>query len=1495
MSLIAEHLLNNSDFSCTLTNLFQGCPTLLSVAARRLNDEWQTRSISTHSPMGLYLQSTSTNAEYDNTRPLPLVLIERFCRRSDLQLQLGSDLLLASANDVIGLDVDLSQVQQLVNDCGPVLLDDYRQAVVDYWNQSDNAGQTPWQRYSSYLREQLAHSISAVPPGTVEPALLALASSVATYPSLEARQLAAGSAGKAKFSLLSLHLTQGLRLHELSGALLIAEADDSDDGAVLLYTLNGHLQVFTSCAVLQQSFGRLWPELADKQPQLQSRPLTDHALDALAKQVLEQQVGIIDRIAERHATQEDAQRLCLELSHLTSLLDLCPRDEREKLQDTARLLPAWLHNANEPNLIAYAHSLIEIAQKTADAKGATWLDGIDDAAIFTYTRINEYLGKTNPEHDLEPWEVEVINHQTIAIVLPNGHVDGAVTAVHFTLAQLAIGNWGLIRPGRVELRHKRGTALPDWLTEGYLQTMVTELNIGKTYPQMLQDTLLDDLPERKRRERLLADQLRTQIPAGAAALALSGQLTPLARQAINEVFAANTGQAERWVIRPLGLIREPGATADQVLNAWLIEAAHSKPGEPCVLYRPLHTQSLLEFTDRASLLSALGSTGALQDDILQRLPEDVRKIYDNGGFAEPNLPGLMEITVLGVPYEKPDPVKLAYEAALTHLGQAIYLGCVEETIADFRAHSTTSEQARWERWKALGWLLLNCALPFVNGPVGTLVWMTQIALALKQFLQTDKHHDSSQHRIALVNLLVNIGLAVFAHAAPRIQLQLPAPDEGELPSAEPSDTPQFEEGGPTYLEHQWATTEMQLNSSQRTALEALRSSPPPEGLGMPIVAGDRRGLYLKNEHYWTILDGNAYRVEFDEDQQPRIFSDTQPPAPGPWLRRSSSGRWQPDLRLRLRGGMPGGQRRQAFMAQKAERRETLSRLISDSQHQIKGHTTALMNLAKLVENSEDPKVLELSLDKLSTVEAFWDRFLANVEELAGLTNVSPDNATKAQWEFQRFQVRVARGTSLFKLITKKQAADPLQVFESAQERAAYVLALDETTPLVDTMVSNAEAIPQRLRALERLSSKPGLAHNRYVNAKSLLVAPIEQAILTARLLRLENHWRKLIALPDLAELAAFQLERCRSNLKLAISQRIRLYETPQASEELSARLLHNIDNQMGFALRRLENFKLLVAADPTTLDILAPIEADVRSIESSVKQDLQDYPPRSSVAQLQKHTPGLIETPSHGLLLGQPRAGDDTLFDILDSNQQPIMTFHKKDEEWVPVKQQAQQPDPLARRPSLQQLFETADAEQKEARKTLSFLESRAAQNYLPVEFEELIDMHRLPLSEKAATLATRLSKEADLSPATQQRYQQRLEAMDELLTQLNSKRVTLRTQAILRQSPRQPGLQYLIEHNRVQIRRLGRRKALTAVPGRPQDYMDEYVINLDNEPLWYAHFHYTSQDAALSDFVAGHLKTKEQRLLRGHVVTDPVTQTQSYVYRGPLTHAAASRYFFNT
>jgi hypothetical protein len=1492
MSLISQQLVANSDFSCTLTTLFSTCPTLPAIATRILGDQWREREISQHSPETLYLRSRNT---HHDERPLSHVLIERFCQRTDLFLHTAQDILVETPNDVSGLVIDLGKVQALINDCGPLLLEDYRQALVDYWNQPDSSGTTTWQRYSDYLNQQLLTSISEVYPGSTAFSLCPLATELAHYPSAQARRLAPGGK-RPRVSLLELDLTQASRLNELAGALLIEPSTDIPDTPVLLYTLTGRLMAFDSRQALMQALGQIWPELANKQAQLHLQTQDGHAFDAMATQVLEQQLAIIPAIGERYMDRTDTQRLCLDLSHLTSMLDLCPYPEQQKTLQAGEKLPSWLRTASEQLRNEYAHLLIESAQSHVNAKGAFWLEDVDDAQYFAYTKINQYITADHPDHDLEPWHVQVINHQTTAVTLPTGAPDGVVVPVVYDLAQLMIGNWGLILPGRVELRHAQGGTLPAWLNEAYLRKMVEDLNIGKAYPQMLQAKLLDDEVDRLRRQALLAEQLRSQLPAAALELHLQdGQLSQRAFTAVREVLTPPQGRQATWVIRALGLVREPGSTPDHPLNCWLIEAADTSAPDICLLYRPLHEKRLVEFAHRASLLQALASPGALQDDIVQRLAEDERKVYDNGGFIEPNLPGLMEMTLLGVPYNRPVPVTLAIEAALVSPVQAIYLACVTETIDTFKAQSATSEQARWEQWKSLGWLMLNLTLPLISGPLGTAVWLTQIGVALGQYLHKDVHQTPAQDRIKLVNVLVNIGLALFAHTAPRVTLQRSAETLSQEPVPAPTQAPKIEATKPARLDFSWGRADGQLDSTAQAALAALRSQRSPETLGLPIASGERRGLYHVGEDYFALLDGSVYSVVIDEQvEQPRIVGESPPHASGPWLRRGPTGKWQPDLRLRLRGGMPGGARRRALLAEKAAQREALKKTVFEQNRQTMDKLNELSRLEGFTRQVEDENLLKRSLSKIDDLEQFWDSFVDNQEKYAALTGHQPGNDAKAQWEFQRFYVKQVRTLALSKIALTRLGDEP-QSLATAQAHADYVHFLEATDPYLDTLVSNTNAIGKPLLTLERLAGHQGVSYDRYRNAVSMMNAPLGQKILTTRILRLENTRRRFNLLTELPERASFLFKRCWNNLALATSQRLRLYDLPPASEELNARLLHDIDKQFIYALRRLDSLKQEVTQHPEAKAIVERIEQDLRAIAYSVEQDLQEYPPISTVEQLQQRNPGLIETDHHGLLLGKQREDNEGVVDIFDNNQQPIMTFQQqgKGNAWTLLENNTPEPEPVQPTTNLKQLFQQAQVMKSKAQQSLAKLESKSAENYLPIEFEEEIDWYRRPLAKKVALLEVELAKETELPRATTERYNVQLQALQHCLQTLDSKRVELRTQATLRHKPLQSGLQYLVEQGNVQIQQQLRRRPLTAVPGKPQDYLDEYTISHNGEPLWYAHFHYPGMDTAKPDFVAGHLKTKEQRLLRGQTVVDPVTQKSEFVHRGALTRAAASKYFF--
>lgn len=1494
MHLLSQHLIDNSDFGCELTTLFEHCPTLSAVATTLLGEQWNTRKISTHLPPTLYLRSTLPGNKGDVWRPLHQLLIERYCSRVDLQLTPAVDAVVETPNDITVLHLDLGKLQSLVNECGPLLLDHYRQALVDFWNHADSGGQSPWQHYSDYLRQQLRKRIAKLRPGALEPTVIALAQEVLAPAPPSARQ--------AQVSLLSLHLHDGLRLNDLASALVIEPQTPQAEGSTtLLYTLSGQLLTFPSHQALLQSLGQACQTLADKHPHLTLDTLSAAPFDIQARTVLEQQLQVIDKIGELHRSAEGARRINIDLAHLTSMLDLCPNAEQVATAKAAGMMPVWLQTASDQSRHDYARLLLQLAQSNANAAGKSWLDGIEDAELFTYKKISERIAIDHPEATLEPWNIQVINHQVVAAALPTGGFDGTVTTVSYSLAQLAICNLGLLRPGRIELRHRAGQPLPSWLDETYVRRLVTELNIGKVYPHQLQQTLLRDPEQKARRKHMLGEQLSAQIPAAALELHLHGKrLSQTAARAVFDVFTGHCAKPMAWVMRPVGLIRQEGEPADRLLNTWLIE--QEAPGtEPCVLYRPLHAQPLVEFANRAALLTQMSRVGEFQDDMLWRLDENVRHIYANGGFTQPYLPGLKALVALRIPVERPEPVELSFEAPVTDLTDSIYTCSVEQTLRQFRLHSSTSEQTRWQQWQALGLLTLNTLLPLVGGAVGTAIWLIQVGLALKQYLQSDAKRHPTEHRLALVNLLVNAALVVLAHSLPKVRLQ-PAAELIETAPATPAATgAQGAEIPPAHLQTNWSQADSQLSQPQRQALAALRAERGREGLGAPLDEGHWAGVYQTGDEHWVLLGHDLYRVILDEDfQQPRIVSGTPPHSLGPWLQRDAAGQWQPDLRLRLRAGMPRSSAARTQLRLNRLSIETLSATLDHDLATGRDYIKRLDVLQNLLKADEREPSLRSNLAAIDVIAKFWDKHVVDIKRYVDLQPGTRLQSRLSLTLFQQFASKAVLHTALSKLIDLKMAESAALHLEHPEDLALALEQLEQTPTLTGQLVSNSDALRDTLTELERLASRYHEGTQQWLaTARQCLKVPIGQLILSSRLRRIESAWRRLLMQPGLSERAYYLLRRGWKNLDLAISQRLRLFAMPQASAELSARLLHDMHSKLGVVQSALVNLRQELLDKPAAGDILSQLQEDVRFTANGVKSELEDHPPVSTVEQLRQNTPGLIETASHGLLLGQPRANDATLVDILDQHQRPLLTFRKEQDEWVQSPEPLVEPVPAAQPPRTSQTFVEAlgkaEEQMREANQMLSFMQSKAAENFLPVEIQELLDLKRHPVEQLHATLRRRLPQEPGLAADSREGLNRRLDALRAQLTSLQHRTGPLRTAAILRQKPQMSGLRHLISQQQVSIHLVKRRKELSAVQGRAQDYLDEYEILHNGNPLWYAHFHYRNRLDGNDQYVAGHLKTCAQRSIRGQTLTDPRTQKIELVYRAPITHAEAARYFFQT
>ncbi|MDH0731914.1 hypothetical protein N5F23_16180 [Pseudomonas sichuanensis] len=1496
-----------STLDCTVARRFQDRPVLHAVAGRLLVEQWQQRQLGhAHDPLALYLISRPARGAQAWIRPLSMTLIERFCRRATLNLTEGEDFISSHPVDdpTRALKIDLHPVEVLINECGPFVVERHREELVQYWSTFDSNGQTPWQWYARYLEQQLGHAIdSRKDDGRLTSSEIDLANQLRNLP---------GEAGQHSSSTIT-HLLTDLSDNgkidlDLGSALLLEHGGDTP--VTLLYTLVGKLLAFPSRRAMLDIIARLWPESPIPGPhKVQLAPTADVPFEIQALGLLHQQLQVLHSRSQQYFSQGHALALSHNLDRLTSMVELCNRDERRQRKTLAQRLPDWLQKASDGNQLHYARMLVDVAQGYKDAQGRFWLDGIDTAQAYANRQLALRLTTDHPDNNIDPQDIRVINLQTHAGALAgqdNLIITGTPQRVEFSLADLAIGNLGLLKPGRVELSASDGASLPAWLNRSYIERIVSELDIGRSYPAMLRDKLLDDAAGKRERQALLGAQLRNQLPALAMELHLRDQgISKDCVERVGEIFTpAVEDDAEHWVLRPLGLLRRTDAAPDMLLNTWLIEAASPEKG-PCLLYRPLHAQPLQQFDDRLALLVAMGTPGELQDDLLARLPAEARRVYDHGGITEPHLFYPLDDT-FAVPFGRPAPASLNVAPAVADIGQAIYLASVEESIQRFAAHSATTAETRWNSRLQLGWLLFNTVLPLAGTTLGKVAWLAQMEIALAQLFESDDTRDPSGHRMAMVNLLVNIALLLLSRTA--WQSRLEEGQEASLPvqSTPIPMAPLVEIDTPeTTLNFHWSHASRTLSATQRASLSQLRGKEPLHTLGTPIPYGPLAGLYLARDKFWVQLEGAVYRVVLDDStEQPRIVSDTAEEILGPWLMRDEAGRWQLDLRLRLLGGMPSGSRIARLREEKRQTLATLDESIGQATREGIEQLRAINASARTLSDDSNPEVLQSYLQSCQRASAHWELQLQRLNQYNALQPRPNFKIERANALSQRaFSERLVNLT-LHRLYDPARThlarfLEEHQAHMSPADLNIYSTRLASLSPLIDQMVANADAMHELHQEMNKLTNR-GQDSIQAMFDRINQSWPSPEYRISSRYRRLENRFNRLFVLHPFkdGELRprGFWLKRANANVALVVAQLKRLASLDHPSDELASRLLKAIGELLKQARRQLGNFKAL-AQDEDSLALLTRIDADLDYLQAKVHLELSEYPAypaTTTLSQLRQGTPGLIETSEHGLLLGVPHEGDASIIDIPEADGQGSTRSYRHEQDgWVEIP-----PAPSPQKPnddSLKKLLKASDKLMSRARAELTQLQGTRSDSYLPVEIHDLLSTQQQRLIEQADAIERHLTADNQSDEAAGDRdAAQVTKALNDLSLSLGDQARNLRIQAALRQRPRMGEVQFLVDSGEATIHAIGNRTLLAKVKGRPADYLDEYSIRHQGQDLWYAHFHYPALDTPREQFLAGHLKTASQRHARGQSVPDPASGRAVEVYRAPVSVAAATRYFFN-
>jgi len=189
---------------------------------------------------------------------------------------------------------------------------------------------------------------------------------------------------------------------------------------------------------------------------------------------------------------------------------------------------------------------------------------------------------------------------------------------------------------------------------------------------------------------------------------------------------------------------------------------------PCLLYRPLSNQPLMQFPSPTNLLYAIKQDTPLRQSVLAWLPDKVRTAYAQFVFPG-SLPSPWVFTsVLNDPLNAlvmTGPVELGREVLPNDDFATLFRANADALVTLADRQSVSNAEARWESFKHAGWLMFNAVLPFMGRAVGAATWIWQLMDDLQQMVDTNEVGDRSAGLSALVDILLTLGMVLTTHVA----------------------------------------------------------------------------------------------------------------------------------------------------------------------------------------------------------------------------------------------------------------------------------------------------------------------------------------------------------------------------------------------------------------------------------------------------------------------------------------------------------------------------------------------------------------------------------------------------------------------------------------------------------------------------------------------------------------------------------------------------------
>jgi hypothetical protein len=1426
---------------------------------------------------------------------------------------------------VVHLPVKIDAIARLINELSDVLLTALQERQLDYWNASNGTTGPRWKIFSNSLRK--VWNISEMEGWDIHEC--AMAKNFFYFPTQAHRTKRDPYDTRAYLIDIDAQRNDQSTHVQLCGmVVLVGEYEQRQ--MILMHSLVSGYEKLQSLDELGDSIpSQIGPTQPDTTLQWRLYEPDGDFFDAQATALIALQIEVIAKLREA-----DTEQRPLESSVARLLPDAEELSEHSlsRIRQVLQRLPDWLSAASDLELSDYGRHIIDLAELHTHTHGASFRDGIAPIRDYTREQLQARIEHKVNGASLNLEKVEIVIQSPViwgTLVLPD-----EVDITRRNLIDLALENLTGLPTGVTSVLYN-GKPAPDGLSYSYLKDAIEAVDIGKHYPALIKRVLLDDPVQSKARQNLYTTHLRLQLPL----LALQSKIQR--KDGIDELGYRQTlalmqkepqdqrANGQPIVIRPLAFVPtlRPNQAPDVVANMFVIGPEDHTKG-PCLLYRPLLEPVLTQYSSRQNLIYAIKHDAALRESVLAWLPEAARFNYEQYVFPG-KLPspwtvvrGLIEPQVL---LYMSGPIVLSDEVLGNDVMATLFKANANAMVDLATRQSVSNVQKRWATYKQAGWRIFNAALPFLGSTVGAAAWIWQIMNDLDEIAKaepTDPAAPQPSQWTAQVDLLLNLGMALAMHLGMRqpsggpvdvARRQIPPLAESTESPVEPLPLPKK----PIITQHP-PIVEGVLPQSHQGALHvsgALNRSPTslgtvldsfkiakPSGLGEQNKAtGSHLNLYPLAEKWYAPVGERWFEVAVDDYDNITLVDPTPASRTGPLLIGNAAGRWFIDTRLRLRGG-GYKQRQQAGQGKKPARIEQLRKQLDTFVAEERGKHSVVSQAHAAIDPTPGPSSdmqRQLFVDQTDNLVQAYDVPIRQLRSLALIDNV-PTYATDMT-DYLNKQL----------LLTRAIVAERLSPFREGLAVTENTLeALEGVSPK-----GQADTAQAMLKMSEEMLQRMAYAQTRYKELENLGEAGMA-VIQTTR-----------EALPDFNphDLKSYQITLLRylcirdgrgeafDDARVLVNDIVDTVDmhvqslldalVPPDGIDLDQRIeiLNSLVEQFAIVDQRLLD---LHAEHPEQVnrEQLQILREQIGEFNHLAEQNLtlllkerKALAPRPGPSRpLPAPRKRIIKTRFKGMVAIEPRAAEAGVGDVrAPITGKVIATFHEKAPNvWVERKIHPARPSgaPVASLDtSLNAGQALLDAEPSATQRTLAH--SRTA-GRIPVEIEEIFHQYAARL-ERALSAIEEALTQLNLTESDRPSAATLKKALNDAAQRLYTLGTDTRIHMTKQQPPTAARVEWMHSEGLLEIS-LGVTRRRLKGPGK--NYLDEYEIRdrKTQNPLWYAHFHYASPEANREDFLAGHLKTVEQRKLGGALQQKSSSSTdQIAIYRSEISPQLARSVFF--